>query len=314
MSRACSASAIARTIVVDPLGAGGVALDRAGAGALGEQHRGLVEQRGQRRVLGEHVRGEHLQRQRHRGGQPLLRGEHLQADPRRCRAAGRRRSPRPRCTPGRCASTCSIAAGSMTRPTSVSTVVRPASRSTSSSTAGGDRALGVADGQPHVGAAHRLAGVGQREAGDDRHPVVRQRVAEHRGGGDLDGHRVRTAVTAPGRGVGPGTTASSARTDRPCSPRCPVYLLRVGRRPRPRTPGAAVTGGRPRCRGITRRQPGRVRPAYPRWRGAAPDRSRSAGFAGLPSGERTELRAAHDLGAAGRRLARRCPSRSAGRR
>ncbi|WP_324273494.1 hypothetical protein [Blastococcus brunescens] len=42
-------------------------------------------------------------------------------------------------TPGRCSSTFSIAAGSMTRPRSVSTVVRPSSRSARSSTV---RAIG----------------------------------------------------------------------------------------------------------------------------------------------------------------------------
>ena len=62
--------------LVDPLGPGGVAVDRAVALLL-EDAGGLGDQRGDRRVVGLDVRGEHLQRQRQGRGQPLLRGEHL---------------------------------------------------------------------------------------------------------------------------------------------------------------------------------------------------------------------------------------------
>jgi hypothetical protein len=119
--------------LVDPLRAGLVALHRPAAGALLEQVGGLADERGHRRVVGQHVRGEHLQRQRHGGGQPLVGGQHLHRDggaPTSSPSTSRSIS----IEPGRCSSICSIAAGSMTRSTSLSTVVRPASRSTSSST------------------------------------------------------------------------------------------------------------------------------------------------------------------------------------
>ena len=52
-----------------------------------------------------------------------------------------------------------------------------------------DGALGVAHREPHRGRADRAALAGQGQPGDDRKPVVRQCVAEHRPRGDLEGDR-----------------------------------------------------------------------------------------------------------------------------
>ena len=180
--------------LVDPLGPGGVARERAAAGRCSRRSAASLDQRGDRRVVGQDVRGEHLQRQR-------------QGVASHCWAA----------------STCTAAAALAEQsPSSVDLDLdvddagpllldvqhrgrvhdqadvgehrRPALVEVDEQLDGlRDRALGVADAQPHRRAAHRAADVGERQPGDDGDAVVRQRVAEHRGGGDLDGDRRRAA-------------------------------------------------------------------------------------------------------------------------
>ena len=172
---------------VDPLRAVRVAVDRAVAGLRLEDRRRLGDQRRDRRVVRHDVRGEHLQRQRQGSGQPLLGGEDLDV------AAG---------LADQFAVQLDLDVddagalfldvqhrGRVHDQAEVGEDRRPALVEVDEPFDGaGDRALGVADAEPHRGAPDGRVG-GQREPVDDRDAVVRQRVAEHRGRRDLDGDR-----------------------------------------------------------------------------------------------------------------------------
>jgi hypothetical protein len=178
--------------LVDPLRALGVALDGAAAGLL-LQHAGcLAHQRGHRRVVGHDVGGEHLQRQRQGSGQPLVGGQHLDD------AAGLAEELDPGLGGGLHLDVDDAgpllvdvqhrrrvhdqAEVGQHRRSALVEIGQQLDRLR-------DRALGVADAQPHRGRAHGPAEVRDREPGHHGHTVVGQRVAQHGGGRDLDGDR-----------------------------------------------------------------------------------------------------------------------------
>jgi hypothetical protein len=143
-------------------------------------------------VVGQHVGGEHLQRQRQGSGQPLLGGEHLDD------AAALAEQLAVGCGGGEDLDVDDARAllldvqhrGGVHDQAEVGEHRRPALVEVGQQLDGlRDRALGVPDAQSHGGGPHRAAEVGEGEPGDDRHPVVGERVAQHRGGGDLDGDR-----------------------------------------------------------------------------------------------------------------------------
>ena len=174
--------------LVDPLGGGRVADQRTAAGLLLQQVGGLAHQRGDRRVVGHHVGGEHLQRQRQGSGQPLLGGEHLHD----AAALAERLAVRLHLDvdDARALLLDVQHRGRVHDQAEVGEHRRPALVEVGEKLDGPrDRALGVADGEPHRGGPHRAAEVRDRQPGDDRHAVVREGVAQHRRGGDLDGDR-----------------------------------------------------------------------------------------------------------------------------
>jgi hypothetical protein len=140
------------------------------------------------RMVGLHVGGQHLQRQRQGSGQPLLGGEHLDDAAALAEHLAVRQDLH--VDDARALLLDVQHRGGVHDEAEVGEHRRPALVEVGQQFDGlRDRTLGVPDAQSHGRGPHRAAQVREGESGDDRHPVVGERVAQDRGGRDLDGDR-----------------------------------------------------------------------------------------------------------------------------